>query len=284
MIVVLSPAKSLDISLECLPAWLIPLSTTPKFQSEALVLVQLLQSLSHAQLKTLLGISDDLTRLNYERYKNFHESTTPEKAAALAFDGPAYQHLRASELTNDEAAWAQDHVRILSGLFGLLRPFDKIRPYRIDMSKKLKNPSGANLYSYWSDLVTNAINSELDLPIHEGSRFLVNAASGEYFKVVDEKKLKYPIIHCMFPGAASVHAKQARGAMVRHIVVNRAASIDQLKAFQGNDNEFKLVSLSEDKKKAGTMSLTFKRLDTKGRGRGEKKEEEEGKGRKKQRK
>jgi cytoplasmic iron level regulating protein YaaA (DUF328/UPF0246 family) len=285
MIVVLSPAKSLDLSLDGLPAWLSSLTTTPKFQSEAMPLVSLLQKLSHAQLKSLLSVSDDLAKLNVERYKQFHADETPEKAAALAFDGPAYQHLKASELKKDEATWAQDHVRILSGLFGLLRPLDLIRPYRLDMSKKLKNPRGANLYSYWSEIVTNAINSELDLPIHEGSRFLVNAASSEYYKVIDEKKLKYPVVHCMFPGAASVHAKQARGAMVRHIVVNKAETIDQLKTFAGNDGEFKLSSSSEDKKRLGTMSLTFKRTEKQVRERGKEEQgEEEGKGRKKQKK
>ena len=259
MIVVLSPAKSLDLTLDHLPAWLSSLSSAPKFQNEAHSLVEILQKLPAAQLKSLLKVSDDLTTLNWDRYQTFHGETTPVKAAALAFDGPAYQHLKSSEFSKDEAAWAQDHVRILSGLYGLLKPLDGIRPYRLDMSKKLKNNKGSNLYSFWSETVTDEINSQLALPLHEGSRFLVNAASGEYWKVVDEKRLKYPVIHCLFPGAASVHAKQARGAMVRHIVVSRGESLEQIKAFEGNEGEFNFLSASEDKKKSGNVSLTFGR-------------------------
>eukprot|EP00240_Pyramimonas_obovata_P015865 CAMPEP_0118926984 /NCGR_PEP_ID=MMETSP1169-20130426/4570_1 /TAXON_ID=36882 /ORGANISM="Pyramimonas obovata, Strain CCMP722" /LENGTH=292 /DNA_ID=CAMNT_0006868657 /DNA_START=147 /DNA_END=1025 /DNA_ORIENTATION=- len=207
----------------------------PRMTADAKELLQVLQKQSLANLKSLFGVSDAIARLNHERYTNFDELEA--KQAVLAFDGPAYKALGASELTDEDLVFAQEHMRILCGLYGVLRPLDLVRPYRLEMSNKLANPRGKDLYTFWGDSITEALNQDLEKSDGK-EHFVVNCASQEYFKSVHQDKIKGTIYHMMFPGP-SVYAKQARGAMCRFIIRKRVAAPEQLKEFVGNEGEWK---------------------------------------------
>ncbi|MBQ1203161.1 MAG: YaaA family protein, partial [Loktanella sp.] len=183
MLVVISPAKSLDMDPVSVQA------TVPAFQADAVRLAKTARGLSLGDLKSLMSISDDLARLNRDRFKVFAAEPAPEtvKPAALAFNGDTYQGLEAKSLSEDDLAWAQDHLGILSGLYGLLRPLDAIQPYRLEMGSKLKTRRGASLYDYWGDTIAKALNAQA---ADVGTDTLVNCASQEYFGAVDRKALK----------------------------------------------------------------------------------------------
>ena len=228
MLVVISPAKKLDMSMdERAPA------TQPDFAADAALLAGVARDLSHDDLRALMSISPALAELNAERFAAF--GTQPVKAAALAFAGDTYLGLEAPTLDEDEMAWAQTHLRILSGLYGVLRPMDAIEPYRLEMGSKLKTEKGTSLYEYWGARLAEALNSQAQAT---GSQALVNCASQEYFGAVDRDALAVPVITPVFKeikdGKArivSFFAKKARGAMARHIVQNRLSDPAELKGF-----------------------------------------------------
>ena len=228
MLVVISPAKKLDMSMdERAPA------TQPDFAADAAVLAGVARDLSHDDLRALMSISPALAELNAARFAAF--GTQPVKAAALAFAGDTYLGLEAPTLDEDEMAWAQTHLRILSGLYGVLRPMDAIEPYRLEMGSKLKTEKGTSLYEYWGARLAEALNSQAQAT---GSQALVNCASQEYFGAVDRDALAIPVITPVFKeikdGKArivSFFAKKARGAMARHIVQNRLSDPAELKGF-----------------------------------------------------
>ena len=228
MLVVISPAKKLDMSMdERAPA------TQPDFAADAALLAGVARDLSHDDLRALMSISPALAELNAERFAAF--GTQPVKAAALAFAGDTYLGLEAPTLDEDEMAWAQTHLRILSGLYGVLRPMDAIEPYRLEMGSKLKTGKGTSLYEYWGARLAEALNSQAQAT---GSQALVNCASQEYFGAVDRDALAVPVITPVFKeikdGKArivSFFAKKARGAMARHIVQNRLSDPAELRGF-----------------------------------------------------
>lgn len=238
MLTVISPAKSLDWD----PVDVTP--TQPDFQDDAVRLAKTSRNLTLGALKDLMSISDDLARLNRDRFKAFAEVPAPEatKPAALAFNGDTYQGLEAKTLTDEDMAYAQDHLRILSGLYGLLRPLDAIQPYRLEMGSRLKTRRGKSLYDYWGDTLAKALNALGDA---QGTDTLVNCASQEYFGAAQTKALKLRVIHPVFmevkdnkPRIVSFFAKRARGAMARHVVENRVTDLNGLKDFNAGGYTF----------------------------------------------
>lgn len=231
MLVVVSPAKSLDMQ----PTDIAP--TQPQFQADAVRLSKTAKNLTLKQLKGLMDISDDLARLNRDRFAAFvvEPDAGAVKPAALAFNGDTYQGLEAKTLSSDDLAWAQDHLGILSGLYGLLRPLDAIQPYRLEMGSRLKTRRGKTLYDYWGDTIAKALNAQAATI---GTDTLVNCASQEYFGAADRKALKLRVITPQFmevkdgkPRIVSFFAKRARGAMARFIVENRVTDAQTIKSF-----------------------------------------------------
>ncbi|WP_170479620.1 peroxide stress protein YaaA [Ruegeria arenilitoris] len=246
MLIVISPAKRLDWSERNVTP------TEPAFQDDAFRLSKTARNLTLGNLKGLMDLSDDLAKLNRERFRAFAE--TPEicstRPAALAFAGDTYQGLEAASLDNDEMAWAQDHLRILSGLYGLLRPLDAIQPYRLEMGSRLKTRRGKNLYEYWRDHLSKALNDQAQ---NIDSDVLINCASQEYFGAIDRKALKLDVITPVFmedktgtPKIVSFFAKKARGAMARYIVQNRLTDPEGLLEFDTGGYEYR-PDLSEKK-------------------------------------
>jgi len=253
-VVVLSPAKALDERAST-DARDDARETRPRFVERARAIARRARELKVGDLKTLMGVSDAIAKLNVERFGNFEEATT--KACALAFDGPAFKHLKAATLkTDEEKAYLQRHLRILSGLYGCLRPYDAIAPYRLEMGTKwAPNSSSKDLYAYWGEDIALAILDDLDEQAAangaeaSATPFVVNCASQEYWKSVKRDTLTkrgVDVYTMTFPGPA-VYAKQARGAMVRHCVDARVSSPDDLKTFTGTDGcwTFDAASSSE---------------------------------------
>ena len=231
MLVVISPAKSLDMDPVQMQA------TQPAYQDDAVRLARTARNLTLGQLKDLMAISDDLARLNRDRFRAFAADPARDavKPAALAFNGDTYQGLEAKTLSEDDLSWAQAHLGILSGLYGLLRPLDAIQPYRLEMGSKLKTRRGTSLYDYWGDIIAKALNARA---ADVGTDTLINCASQEYFGAVDRKALKLRVITPSFmevkddkPRIVSFFAKRARGAMARFIVENRLTEAEGIKHF-----------------------------------------------------
>ena len=244
MLVVISPAKRLDWTERDVEV------TAPDFQDDAIRLSKTARNLTLGNLKKLMDLSDDLARLNRDRYRAFADAPALEatRPAALAFAGDTYQGLEAGSLEADEMARAQDHLRILSGLYGVLRPLDAIQPYRLEMGSKLKTRRGKNLYEYWRDQLSKALNAQAN---KVGSDVLINCASQEYFGAVDLKALKLRVITPVFmedkagsPKIVSFFAKKARGAMARHIVQHRLTDPQALLEFDSGGYAYR-ADLSE---------------------------------------
>ncbi len=231
MLTVISPAKRLDWAERDVEV------TQPDFQDDAIRLSKTARNLTLGDLKKLMDLSDDLARLNRERYRAFAQTPESEsvRPAALAFAGDTYQGLEAASLDAQEMAWAQDHLRILSGLYGVLRPLDAIQPFRLEMGSKLKTRRGKNLYEYWRDQLSKALNAQA---AKIDTEVLVNCASQEYFGAVDPKALKLRVITPVFmedkggaPKIVSFFAKKARGAMARYIIQHRLTDPGSLRDF-----------------------------------------------------
>ncbi len=231
MLVVISPAKRLDWADRSVSA------SEPAFQEDAIRLAKTARNLTLRDLQKLMDISPDLARLNRDRFRVFSETPDAKvtRPAALAFAGDTYLGLEASSLDEEELAWAQDHLRILSGLYGVLRPLDAIQPYRLEMGSRLKTRRGKSLYDYWRDQLSKALNSQA---LECGTDVLVNCASQEYFGAVELKALRLRVVTPVFmedkngtPKIVSFFAKKARGAMARFIVQNRLTDPSMLAEF-----------------------------------------------------
>ncbi|OWZ18214.1 hypothetical protein PHMEG_0007743 [Phytophthora megakarya] len=245
LVYVLSPAKTLDLSLPRISQ-----SSQPRLLSDAHELIEQLRTLSQAKIKSLLGVSDALAKLNFDRFQTFDtsktatEATSPSetlKQAALAFNGPAYQGLEAHNLSDSDLHFAQTHLRILCGLYGALRPLDLIQPYRLEMGQKFANKRGKDLYEFWGDTIVAELNAlfsdqeakeDVKLP-----RVLVNVASQEYFKSLPRSSLEaagISVVDCVFKDDGkikSVYAKRARGLMCRYLIQKRVDSLDGIMGF-----------------------------------------------------
>ena len=233
MLLVLSPAKTLDLE----PAPYAPASR-PQFAKDTAELARIARKLTRADLMELMSISPRLADLNWQRFQEFEPKCAEGGVqAAFAFAGDVYEGLRARELDLPALDYAQKHVRILSGLYGLLRPLDCIQPYRLEMGVALPTKRGRTLYDFWGDRIARALNREAEA---HGDPTLVNLASQEYFGSVDRRALKLPLLTCTFKdekdGSLRVlafFAKKARGALARFAVDRRAERAEDLKDFRG---------------------------------------------------
>ena len=235
MLVVLSPAKSLDVSAP--PQTVV--ATQPEFLKDTAQLARITRTLSPADLMRLMGISEALATLNVDRFRTLSAkasgSDVPGQPAALVFAGDVYEGLKARTLDLDGLAFAQDRLRILSGLYGLLRPLDAIQPYRLEMGTRLANPRGANLYDFWGDRIAKRLSDALR---SHADPTLVNLASIEYFGAVDVKALKRPVVSCAFRQERdgelrnlSLFSKTGRGLMARYAIDHRIERASDLKGF-----------------------------------------------------
>ena len=232
MLFVLSPAKTLDFD----PAPEGLRATRPAFSARTAELARTTRTLAAADLKRLMGISDTLAELNVARFKAFKpRAHAAGVQAALAFAGDVYRGLDARTLSADDLDWAQDRLRMLSGLYGLLRPLDRIQPYRLEMGTKLKTDRGEDLYGFWGDGIATALNAAAR---GMADRTLINLASVEYFTAVDRAALKLPVVACTFKqevaGAlkqTAFYAKAARGLMARYAIETRAERVEALTRF-----------------------------------------------------
>jgi cytoplasmic iron level regulating protein YaaA (DUF328/UPF0246 family) len=233
MLFLLSPAKTLDYDspLPELP------HTLPAFAADSARLIEVLRRKSPQQLATLMDISDPLAALNVARYQAWSAKFTARNSrqAVLAFDGDVYDGLQARELAPGDLDWAQQHLRILSGLYGVLRPLDRMQPYRLEMGTALKVGAAANLYQYWGSRIAEFLNAELAA---DKTPVVINLASQEYFRSVDRKALKARVIECVFeewkPGGwkvISFPAKKARGLMARYAIMHRVETPRKLENF-----------------------------------------------------
>jgi hypothetical protein len=229
MLTVISPAKRLDWSPREVAM------TEPRFQADADALAETARGLKPDDLMRLMGISKDLAGLNAERFARFGEDRTDRRPAVFAFAGDTYAGLEAASLDPDALAYAQDHLRILSGLYGLLRPLDAIEAYRLEMGSRLKTDRGRSLYDWWGDRLARTLNEEAQAL---GAQTLVNCASVEYFSAVDPQVLELDVVTPVFledrpegPRIVSFFAKKARGAMARFIAERRLDRPEQILDF-----------------------------------------------------
>ncbi len=231
MLIVISPAKTLDMQKSQIVT-----HTTPQYLKQSAQLVEILRTLDAGALGRLMDISPDLAQLNVQRFADWRPrmSGPHAKQALLAFAGDVYDGLDAASLDADTLAYAQDHLRILSGLYGLLRPLDMMRAYRLEMGTRLANPQGRDLYAFWGETQTAALNAQARAC---GAQVLLNLASEEYFRAVKPKLLQLPVVTPVFEDykngkykVISFFAKRARGAMARHVLQQRIRDPRQLES------------------------------------------------------
>ena len=255
MLLLLSPAKTLDYEsplpepVQAARAALKPAATAPQYAAQAAELIATLRTKSVADVAALMHLSDDLARLNVARYKAWSARATDRNSrpAMWAFNGDVYDGLQAATLDGDAIAWAQQHVLMLSGLYGLLRPLDRLQPYRLEMGTGLATPRGQSLYAWWGDTVAAHLNK---LQSREREPVVVNLASQEYFKVTQarvgrSKVLRARVVECVFEDwkngewkVISFFAKRARGMMARHAIDHQAATPEVLKDFHADGYAF----------------------------------------------
>ncbi|PSW18997.1 peroxide stress protein YaaA [Photobacterium sanctipauli] len=256
MLIVVSPAKTLDYES--------PLATNtytlPELVDHSAELIEVCRELTPAQIASLMKVSDKIAGLNAARFAEWSPEFTTDNArqAILAFKGDVYTGLAAETMTEDDFAYAQKHLRMLSGLYGLLKPLDLMQPYRLEMGTKLANNRGTNLYQFWGEIITDKLNAAL---AEQGDDILVNLASNEYFKSVKPKSLQAKVITPVFKDCKngtykviSFYAKKARGMMARYILDNKVDSIEGLQAFDtagyyfvaGESTETELVFKREE--------------------------------------
>lgn len=238
MLVTVSPAKRLKWDAVDIP------TTELLFREDIAQLLEVVRALTAADLEKLMKLSPKLAQLNYERFRDYAMEPTPDllRPAMFGFDGDTYAGLEARSLEPDERAYAQDHLRILSGFYGVLRPLDGIQPYRLEMGTRLANARGKNLYAFWGDRIARMLNAHAN---DIGADILVNCASNEYFDAVDQSVLTPKVVTPVFmemkngmPKIVSFYAKKARGAMARFIIQRRVTDLDGLRDFDTGGYQF----------------------------------------------
>lgn len=252
MLIVLSPAKTLDYETPVKTK----LHTTPDLLDQSAQLIAILRQYSPARLAELMDLSDALAVLNVTRYADWSGSAAHARQAAYAFNGDVYDGLGARTLTPRQVSWLQDHVRLLSGLYGILRPLDLIEPHRLEMGTRLANPRGKDLYAFWDGQITDKLNALLENAEH---KVLVNLASDEYFKSVRKRALNAEVITPVFEDwkngqykIISFFAKRARGLMARYAAVKGITDPRKLKRFNLDGYAF-------DKKASSDAEWVFRR-------------------------
>ena len=258
MLILISPAKTLDYQSDLPTARY----THPELLDYSQQLISVARKLSAPQIGKLMSISDKLADLNATRFHDWHPDFTPQNArpAILAFKGDVYTGLQAEEFSEADFDFAQQHLRMLSGLYGVLRPLDLMQPYRLEMGIRLENAKGKDLYQFWGEVITNKLNEALKA---QGDDIVINLASDEYFRSVKPKLLKGKIIKPVFLDekngkfkVISFYAKKARGLMSRYIIENRLTDVEQLKNFDSEGYFFDEVG-------SGESELVFKRHELK---------------------
>ncbi|OTG66594.1 peroxide stress protein YaaA [Acinetobacter silvestris] len=240
MLALISPAKTLDYE-SALPT---DTHTLPRLLDQSQQLIDLSRKLSASEIASLMSVSEKIAHLNVDRFRDWNADFNFSNArqAIYAFKGDVYTGLDAYDLPVADMEFAQKHLRMLSGLYGVLRPLDLMMPYRLEMGTKLKNSRGHNLYEFWGEQITNLINDDLE---NINSTLLVNISSDEYYKSVKESKIKANIIKPVFLDqkhgqykVISFYAKKARGLMARYIIENQLKKIEDLKSFNSNGYYF----------------------------------------------
>tara|TARA_Y100000588_G_C14003898_1_gene816932 strand:+ start:64 stop:834 length:771 start_codon:yes stop_codon:yes gene_type:complete len=254
VLTILSPAKAMDFSAP-------PISlavTQPTLVDDAALLMRTCKALEAKDLEKLMKLSDSLAQLNHARFQDMRLPLTPDNAkpCVLAFKGDVYKGLDAASFKPEDLTWAQERLRILSGLYGLLRPLDLIQPYRLEMGTKLANERGANLYEFWGDRLANSLNNEdidPEVPV-------LNLASQEYAKAVPQRDLQRPLLSAIFKEeqdgklkTIGIFAKRARGLMARYLIRNRIDEFDALKDFNDEGYNYQPALSNEEQ-------LVFTRL------------------------
>jgi len=254
MLALISPAKTLDYET-ALPT---DTYTQPRLLEQSQQLIDVCRKLSATEIASLMTVSEKIANLNVERFRDWNAEFDFSNArqALFAFKGDVYTGLDAYHLKDHDIDFAQQHLRMLSGLYGLLRPLDLMMPYRLEMGTKLKNSRGNNLYEFWGSIITDQINQDL---AEIDAKVLVNLASDEYYKSVNEKKIQAEIIKPVFLDqkngkykVISFYAKKARGLMARYLIENKLSQVEQLKAFDSEGYYFDAESSSD-------KELVFKR-------------------------
>lgn len=250
MFFLLSPAKSLDY--ETAVPKDVP-HTLPQFTKQSAQLIDVLKTYSPQRIAQLMDLSDALSALNVARYAAWSPkfSAKNAKQAILAFNGDVYDGLNAATFSGDDLQWAQQHVGMLSGLYGLLRPLDYMQPYRLEMGTKLSNAQGANLYKFWGSTMADYINTHLAA---DKAPIVVNLASNEYFKSVDRKALQARVVECVFEDfkgsdykVISFFAKRARGLMARYAIEKRITMVKKLESFKSDGYAFAPTASEPDR-------------------------------------
>ena len=233
MLTIISPAKSLnfnDLNKEVK-------SSVPNYLNQSQEIISIIKQLENKELMDLMSISQDLAQLNYDRFQNWSLpfNTNNSKQAVFSFNGGVYQCLDIDTFNNDDLDYCQNHLRILSGLYGLLKPLDLIQAYRLEMGTKFSINGTKNLYDFWKETITNSINQEIK---DQGHKYLLNLASNEYFNSIDEKKINAEIIYPVFKDfkngeykIISFYAKKARGLMSRYHIKNKVETLEDIKSF-----------------------------------------------------
>ena len=236
MLAVISPSKTQDFDATQFGAF-----TQTRQIEQSQILVDFLKSKTQDDIANLMSISDKLSKLNFDRFQTFSTpfTTGNAKQALLAFKGDVYNGIDAPSLSSDDLEFAQDHLRMLSGLYGVIRPLDLIQPYRLEMGTKLKNDQGKNLYDFWGDKISSVLNED-------ESEVIINLASNEYFKGIDKKSLNAKIINIAFKELKNdaykiigIYAKRARGLMVNYMIKNRLTKPESLKDFNVEGYQFR---------------------------------------------
>lgn len=247
MLTVISPSKNLDFKAKTKSIK----RSDPLFLDEAETLVNDLRVLNTNDIQDLMNINVELSELNASRYQEWHRERKNAKHAIFAFRGSVYLGLDVASFSTSDMTSAHRRLRILSGLYGLLRPSDLIHPYRLEMGLPFENSGGANLYEFWGDKITQQLNHELQ---SHSKPTLINLASGEYFNAIDQTKLNYPVINCQFLDNhngnyrfMSFYGKRARGLLARYIVQNKVETLKGLRGFNSEGYEFCTERSSKDK-------------------------------------
>ena len=238
MKILISPSKTLsfDSQVNC------EFNSESRLMDETKVLHKILLNYSTEDLKNLMSVSDKIAELNFNRFKNWEDPISSENSrqAVYAFKGDVYSGLDADTIQDDKFEYLQKTLRIISGYYGILRPFDKILPYRLEMGTRLENENGNNLYKFWGDKITDVLNDDI-----EDNDIVVNLASDEYFKSINKEKLNAEIITPVFKEfkndsykVIAIYAKKARGLMSRFLIERKSKSVDDIKLFNTDGYTF----------------------------------------------
>lgn len=254
MLLLLSPAKKLDYDSPVRST----LHTQPLFVEQSSELIKVLKKKSASEIAALMKLSDALAKLNVERYAAWKPvfNQTNSRQAVLAFNGDVYEGLDASSLSDAQLKWAQEHVALLSGLYGVLRPLDLMQPYRLEMGTRLETKKGKNLYDFWGGAIAQYLNQRL-AEQSKGKKHeavVLNLASEEYFKSVDRKTLQARVVQCVFQDykndawkVISFHAKRARGLMARYVIEHKVNAVDKLQGFSAEGYVYAPAESGADK-------------------------------------